>query len=233
MDNLTPPFFEILTSTDKEKYMQLRKSFSSEKNRYQRYHRMDAFDSTLEEIRKFCIKKDSDDWKRCVVCGICWLKGALGINVKQLMLLLCKSKSNINGVLSKIGYMQDQSSEKKKNLVETIPFLRGNYLEQRFWTIRVKPNEDTSDSFNSSEVSSPEVVQAETPQPYVRKEYPLIDVPGGDVIKNIFDVINLKIEAGRECGIDPESLDFFSDPICCCPAEWITPIPSNEMISFA
>ena len=233
MQKKDPPFFDILVHSDQQQYLELRENLSSEKNRYQRYHRTDAFDSILEEIKKFCVRHEADDWKRNLVCGVCWLKGCIGVNVKQLMLLLNKSKSNINGVLAKIGYVQDSSSDLKKDLIDAIPFLRGNYLEQRFWTIRVNPTQTPVPSYFSSEISSPEITQFDTtPQP--KRAFPLIEVPGGDEIKKIYHVIDLKIEAGRECGIDPESYDFFSDPVCCCPAGWIAQVNTpNDLVSYA
>ena len=235
IQNRDPPFFDILVHSDQQQYLEMRESLSSDKKRYQRYHRTDTFDSILEDIKKFCVRHDGDDWKRSLVCGVCWLKGCIGINVKQLMLLLNKSKSNINGVLAKIGYVQDSSSDLKRELIEAIPFLRLNYLEQRFWTIRVNPTQTPVPSyFSSSEISSPEMPQFDsTPQPK-RHTYPLIDLPGGDEIKKLFNVIDLKIEAGKECGIDPERFDFFADPVCCCPAGWISQNSNpNDIVSYA
>lgn len=236
-----PSYLNILVDADKRRYGELRNFLRSEKMRYQRFHRMDTFDQILDEIRKFCIQGDEDDWKRCLVCGVCWMNGYTGINVKQLRYLTDKSKSNINGVLAKLGYIQVQSIQLKKELIETIPFLKGNYLEQRFWTIRSNPlsqhsNSNSSDSASSPElsVSSPEQYQSQTPQPYMNeKKYNLVDMPKGEEIQNMFSVLDLKIRDGAVCGLDPSEIDFFADPICCIPAGLMIPcVNSNELLSF-
>lgn len=230
------PFLDFLVEADRKRYLELRSTFCSDKMRYQRFKRMDTFDLILEELRRFCIKNDEDNWKRCLVCGVCWLNGYTGINVKQLRILTDKSKSNINGVLAKLGYVIVQNTQHKKDLIEAIPFLRGNYLEQRFWTIRLNPLNSNYNNINSDSQSSPEYPSSpinisQTPQPTMKNE--LIDIPNGNEITNIFSVVDLKIKNGAVCGMDPTEIDFFADPICCCPAGWIIPsIDTRELLSF-
>ena len=235
-----PPFFEILVKADQQKYIELRASLSSEKRRYQRFRRTDSFDEILQEIKEFCIRHDDDDWKRCLVCGVCWPPGCIGINVRQLSLLIDKSKSNINGVFAKMGYVSDQSNlEFKRSLIECLPILKGNHLEQRFWTIRYNPTLTPAPQnmvqYSSPEevamTSSPAYVVAQTPQP-VRKDQ--IDIPAGDQLKSMFDIYDLKVQAGRECGMDCEAYDFYADAACCCPIEWFsTQKPVENLFSFA
>ena len=236
-----PPYLNILVSSDQEQYAELRSALSSEKRRYQRFRRTDSFDEILNEIRHFCIRGNEDDWKRCLVCGICWPDGCIGVNVKQLALLINKSKSNINGVLAKLGYVSDNSSsEFKHRLIECLPILRGNHLEQRFWTIRYNPTMTPKPDYNSVQISSPEESThsgeqkkiSETPEP-VRPHN--IDVPGGESVKSMFDITEMKICDHHECGAFCENFDFFSDAACCCQAEWFNSTDSSaeDMFSFA
>ena len=239
MDSKAPPFFDILIQEDQQRYIELRASLSSEKRRYQRFRRTDSFDEILSEIKHFCIRNDDDDWKRCLVCGVCWPTGCIGINVRQLALLIDKSKSNINGVFAKMGYISDQSNlEFKRSLIECLPILKGNHLEQRFWTIRYNPTLTPAPQhivqYSSPEevamTSSPPAIAAYTPQP-VRKE---IEVPAGDHIKSMFDLFDMKIKTDRECGMDCEAYDFYADAACCCPIEWFTPqTPVENLFSYA
>lgn len=227
------PYFNILVESDQTKYLELRKLLTSDNMRYQRNRRVYTFDSILDKIHSFCIRGDEDDWKRCMVCGVCWLNGLLAINVKQLQILTDKSKSNINGVLAKLGYSQAQNGVHKKELIDALPFLKGNYLEQRFWTIRVKPTSCQSPSSSCSEyASSPEVQYSETPQPSIH--FDLVEPPCSRDLKNLFNVIDMKIFDGLECGADPNEIDFFGDVTCCCPAEWINPMaPTESLLTFA
>ncbi|EAY06611.1 hypothetical protein TVAG_056050 [Trichomonas vaginalis G3] len=228
------PYFNILVEGDQNKYLELRKSLTSENMRYQRNRRVDTFDTILEKIHEFCIRGDEDDWKRCMVCGVCWLNGLLAINVKQLEILTDKSKSNINGVLAKLGYSQAQNGVHKKQLIDALPFLKGNYLEQRFWTIRVRPSycHSPESSSGSEMASSPEIQYSKTPQPTYH--FDLIEPPCSRDLKNLFNVIDMKIFDGMVCGESPNEIDFFADPTCCCPAEWINPMtPAQTLLSFA
>ncbi|EAX93246.1 hypothetical protein TVAG_156100 [Trichomonas vaginalis G3] len=242
----SPPYLDILVEEDRGRYLELRNNLCSDKMRYQRFRRTDTFDLILEEIHKFCIRNDSDDWKRCLVCGVCWLSSYIGINVKQLRILTDKSKSNINGVLAKLGYVQVQNTQHKKELIEAIPFLKGNYLEQRFWTIRSNPintpcYSSGSDSASSPEMASspettsiPEVNYSQTPQPIIPRNLVGISAdPNVYDMPNLFNVLDLKIRDGAVCGLEPSEIDFFADPVCCCPAGWIIPsISSQELLSY-
>ena len=229
------PYFDILVKSDQEGYLELKTSLSSEKRRYQRFHRTDSFEEIITEIKKFCIRNDCDDWKRCLVCGICWPQGCIGINVRQLALLIDKSKSNINGVFAKMGYVSDQGNiEFKRSLVEFLPILRGNHLEQRFWTIRYNPAMTPIAEY-SRQCSSPEDInksnevdmithQSYTPEPMVRE----VDIPAKESLQDIFDKYEMKIRTDHECGTNCQLFNFFSDATCCCPHEWFGPSSSTE-----
>ena len=217
----------ILTRSDKEGYIRLRSVLSSERNKYQRFHRIDAFDKNLEQIKNYCLRGDEDDWKRCLVCGICWTGNCICVNVKRLMKTTGKSKSNINGTLSKMGYIVNTNDiELKRELVNSLPFLKGNYLEQRFWTTRINASLTPVPKRESIDID--QKAETKTPQPV--RNYGKI--PCGDELKSMFGVSQLEL-GDNECGnYDDNDVDFFSDPVCCCPTEWLMPNMQSN-ISFA
>ncbi|EAY23140.1 hypothetical protein TVAG_183770 [Trichomonas vaginalis G3] len=132
-----PKFIELLSETDKKEYNNLRSTLSSNAVRNRRGKRLEAFSEVLTAIKNFCIKGDSDDWKRCLVCGVCWLPEGIAINNRQFQVLIDKCKSSINGSLQKMGYGTIQSRQESiKLLSEHIPFLATNYQEAREWSVR-------------------------------------------------------------------------------------------------
>lgn len=134
-----PSFFELLDEKDQKKYLELQDAFSHSEMRYKRNKRLESLLDSLQEIKQFCIRNDSNDWKRCLVCGVCWMGQDIAINTRQLKLLIDKCKSSINGALSKMGYgTAPIKSSITAELLNYIPFLKGNFLEQRQWTVRRK-----------------------------------------------------------------------------------------------
>ena len=132
-----PAYWQLLSDPDKYHYLYIRANISAQKAKNQRNKRLENFTETLEWIRRFCIRNDGDDWKRQLVCGICWLNEGLAINTRQLKLLIFKCKSSINGSLHKMRFTVNMGrSEAANALINTIPFLKGNLNEIRQWTVR-------------------------------------------------------------------------------------------------
>ena len=132
-----PAYWQLLNDQDKYYYLYIRANISAQKAKNQRNKRVENFTETLEWIRRFCIRNDGDDWKRQLVCGICWLNEGLAINTRQLKLLIFKCKSSINGSLHKMGFTVNMGrSESANALINKIPFLKGNLNEIRQWTVR-------------------------------------------------------------------------------------------------
>ena len=132
-----PKYFDFLNEEDKITYNKLRSTLSSHLCRNRRGKRLETFSDMLTTIQNFCIRNDGDDWKRFLVCGVCWLPLGLAINTRQLSLLITKCKSSINGSLQKMGYGTIQSrSESSNALSDVIPFLKNNFNELREWSIR-------------------------------------------------------------------------------------------------
>jgi hypothetical protein len=138
-------YFELLSAEDQSAYLELRAELSSPDNRYNRNKRIDTFIEMLEQIKKFCKRGDNDDWKRYLVCGICWINEDIAINTRQLRILLGKSKSTINGVFSKMNYETLPVKNHETGLQDRIPFLRGNFSESRQWTVRRRASLCVSD----------------------------------------------------------------------------------------
>jgi hypothetical protein len=136
----TPSFFEYLSRSDQEAYRSLQTRLSSSDNRYKRHKRLDILQRLLDEIRDFCIRGDDRDSSRSIVCGVCWLTtDRIATNIRQLQVLLNKSKSSINGSLAKLPYaIIPTRGEDWDQLILHLPRIGRNYAEQREWTIRVK-----------------------------------------------------------------------------------------------
>ncbi|KAH0788207.1 potassium/sodium hyperpolarization-activated cyclic nucleotide-gated channel 1 [Histomonas meleagridis] len=136
--NYQPKFFELLNLENQKEYIKLRVTLSSQFCRNRRGKRIETFSETLITVQKYCIRHNEDDWKRCLVCGICWIQNGIAINTRQLGLLIDKCKSSINGSFQKMGYTTLQSREESAAyLVEAIPSLLNNYTELREWTVRI------------------------------------------------------------------------------------------------
>jgi hypothetical protein len=136
----TPAFFEYLSRSDQEAYRSLQSRGSSADNRYKRNKRADILQRLLDEIKQFCIRDDSRDSTRSIVCGVCWLpNGRLATNIRQLQILFSKSKSAINGALAKLPYViVPTKGDDWDQLRLLLPHIRGKYAEQREWTIRTQ-----------------------------------------------------------------------------------------------
>lgn len=143
----TPDFIDILSIDDKISYENLQKKVSSPKYRYNHNQRISTMIELFDQIREYCEQTETDKWKRYVVCGICWFNDYLAINTRQLRFLISKSKSSINDVLSKMGYKTvSVKGEPGSLLFENIPFLFGNQIEFRKWSIRKIENDNKNNN---------------------------------------------------------------------------------------
>jgi len=134
-----PQYWEMLTEDEKKEYRAMHQEFVNGAGKKNRNNRVDSFDYVLEIIKKYTERGDERDWRRFLVCGVCWLDNAIAINTRQLRILISKCKSSINGSLLKMGYSTNTShSESWKVLYPKIPFLKDHFTELRQWTIRFK-----------------------------------------------------------------------------------------------
>ena len=145
--NTLPNYYNLLSEEDKLAYNELRNELSSSERKFKRYKRVRSFQDALQLIYQFCIHHDSNDWKRCrgdindpirsLVCGICWIGYDIAINTRQLRILINKCKSSINGALAKMGYgISPIKIDSTDQLTAALPLLKGNFVEQRMWSVR-------------------------------------------------------------------------------------------------
>jgi hypothetical protein len=216
-DGSTPSFFSLLDGEDKNKYIELRDQLRMSQKRYKRFKRIESLQDSLDMIHRYCIRRGSDDWKRCLVCGVCWMGQDIAINTRQLRLLVDKCKSSINGALSKMGYgTAPVKSTIAATLLQYIPYLKGNFVEQRQWTVRRKIQ------------LSPMPMRGGLPTPFVFQPShmayfvtPEPTVPSPDEIEEESPVDDLKSLFGFEDrGREDQQYNFITDSCCCCPVSW-------------
>jgi len=134
-----PQYWDFLCDLDKTQYIELKRDFTGSNVKRQRGGECETFDGVLDSIRAFAERDDENDWRRFLVCVVCWLDSAIAINTRQLRLLVSKCKSSINGSLQKMGYCTNTShSESWRVLFPHIPLLKDQFCELRRWTIRYK-----------------------------------------------------------------------------------------------
>jgi hypothetical protein len=135
--NSVSEYWTLLSDDDKWHYHQLRKRIDPLSVRTARDQLPMKFQVVLNEIQRYSIHHNSDDWKRCIACGIVWLDDALAISTRQLRKLLGKCKSSINTGFQSLGYsLCPMSSDHVSQLTEFLPCLPQNGRDFRQWTIR-------------------------------------------------------------------------------------------------
>ena len=134
---LVPRFWNLLSDSDKFQYNRMRAVMSQPSNKNQRNKRIETVSDSLDMIRKYAVRGDGDDWRRCLVCGVFWLPEGLAINTHQLRILIFKCKSSINGSLQKMGYTISLGrTDAATAMIAGVPFLKDNATELRQWTVR-------------------------------------------------------------------------------------------------
>ena len=159
-DSQHPKYWDLLSTDDKASYEVMRGTLSSPSCKNRRNKSLETFTEIIDTIHNFVVRNDSDDWKRALVCGACWLgKNAIAINTRQLRLLIAKCKSSINGSFQQMGYSTvPTGAESSSSLIKYFPFLKDNFSELRQWTVRYQAK-SADDPMNPVFVSpAPEVV---------------------------------------------------------------------------
>jgi hypothetical protein len=138
----------------------------------------------------------------------------IAINTRQLRLLIGKCKSSINGAMSKMGFgTAPLKSAASQALITFIPFLKGNFVEQRQWTIRRRVHLSPApirSLFPTPIISSRGTPEEATPAP-----------PVGHEEASEFKVFGVP-EFGDDWTdpADDTAYNFITDPVCCCPVSW-------------
>ena len=223
--NETPQFIEFLSKEDKQKYYDLRKDLWNLENKFKRNKRLESLQKALDKIHDFCVQNDDNDWKRSIVCGVIWFDQGIAINTRQLKILINKCKSSINGALLKMGYTSSTTKgEGFDSLLRKIPYLRGNFVEQRMWTVRKKSiatpmPERGADIFDYNEF--------QTPQPHIDIQKSQLTTQ--QEINKMFNIDSQADETNKISSCEP---DFFLDPVCCCPVSWVLADDDDDFTTY-
>lgn len=131
------PVEEFLSKEDFEYYKNLKETLSSHICRNCRNKRVQSFNQMLITIHYFVNRKKEDDWKRSLICGVCWHKIYICVNIRQMSYLLEKCKSSINGSLKRLFLVVLQNKQQsKKILLEAIPYLKSHQEMLHMWSVR-------------------------------------------------------------------------------------------------
>jgi hypothetical protein len=139
MDNMAtlPKYWEQLSPEDQASYTSLQHDLASPSRKNRRNRSLATFGEIMEAIKLFVVRHTDDDWKRALVCGICWFDSTIAINIRQLRLLVSKCKSSINGSFQLLGYgIIASGSDCNIEIVKRFPILKDNFAELRQWTLR-------------------------------------------------------------------------------------------------
>ena len=147
MDFIKPNYYEILNYQDQQLYQLIQSQLSSPNHSNKKNKKITFFKDALESILLYEDRSNADKWKRCLVCGIVFFEGGIGINTSQLSKLFHRCKSSINSSLNEIGYSHIVAkSQGNQDLIREIPNLEKMPLELRKWTTRYF--NDNSDNIN-------------------------------------------------------------------------------------
>ena len=132
-----PKYFYLLTSLDQESYGRLRCYLNKKLEKRHRGQRLDLLKDCLKTAKTWAQRGDDDDWKRCLVVGVCYLDCGIALNLHQFRLLTNKCKSSMNGALRLMGYETTSArGDVNPELVRALPILEGNIPELRQWSVR-------------------------------------------------------------------------------------------------
>lgn len=206
-----PAYWELLNTIDQDTYSDLQKRLSSSDCRNCRNKRLDNFNEMLDEIKSYTNKEDGEDWKRCLVCGVCFLSDGIAINTHQLSILIGKCKSSINGSLHRLKYIPFPcSNAASQELVSLIPKLKVNYSELRQWTLRKKGVMTPQPVVHENKPLPTPILFTPQPEPKTSSSTQIKDEPKND---NFFfdDPIMLPISGWSPAAWNDDTLDL-KDP---------------------
>ena len=208
IDNL-PGHWNLLTRSDLDEYVKLRKSFYDEIRKSKKGERLDAFIQRILKIKNFVERGDGDDWKRGLVCGIIFLPNSIAIHIQQFRLLLGKCKSSINGSLQAIGFAaHPQGGPIETELLMKVPIFQKEHSEVKKWTVRdctvaVNPLISTNSTIKEQQINKA------FPEPLINKTSfsPYLQDSNLNISNN-----QINVDIGKEC-IEPKPRPFYNVPI--------------------
>jgi hypothetical protein len=135
-----PAYWFLLSDSDKAQYRKLQQLMDPLSIRTTRDQASVKFQIILSSIHRFAVRRDGDDWRRCLVCGMGFLHQAIAVNTRQMSALTGRCKSSINASFQELGYLSGiMSRQLMVALVHIFPNLARNCSETREWTIRQLP----------------------------------------------------------------------------------------------
>jgi hypothetical protein len=141
MSAMQPSDFAAAVQDDQ--FEALRKYMSSGERRNNRNNQIRDFEQMLQVIRQYVERGDEYDTNRRAQVGICFLTGAVAINIEIFKRLTTKSKSSLNGTLKKLEYKRinfPDHPDLVSELERKIPILALNHHERQQWSIRIVPS---------------------------------------------------------------------------------------------
>jgi hypothetical protein len=132
-----PHYWTVLSKDDQQQYSQLKAMMVPLSLRSSRSHAPFKLQVAIDHIKYFAIRRDGDDWKRCLVCGMMWIDEALAVNTRQMSALIGTSKSSINAAFQALGYSTGvMCPGQVASFLRVFPHLLQNGTETRQWTLR-------------------------------------------------------------------------------------------------
>ncbi|EAX96043.1 hypothetical protein TVAG_309630 [Trichomonas vaginalis G3] len=154
-----PNHWELLNEADKQTYDRICAALTAPSNKNKKNKRADEFREILEAITLFENHDEVDKWKRCLVCGVYQFEDGIAVNISALKRLIFKCKSSINGSLKAIGYPNvTYKCSSCEELLKGIPFLRGNTVELRQWTVRYRAPKEEAQNENTEYITPPTAI---------------------------------------------------------------------------
>lgn len=134
MDDIAsiPPFYDLLSTEDKDKFRLLRQTLASVKIPNKEMY----FQKIFDYVRRFCIHHNFSDQIRFMVCGYCEFSGGFGINFSQFQHLIRITKFSLISVLNQVGYSVCQCNKNSFSVIaDVLPRIALNHIELRKWHI--------------------------------------------------------------------------------------------------
>lgn len=206
-ENFTPNYFYLLTQDDQFQYRQLQRNLLQATEKRHRNQRLDILLNCIQQIREYCQRGNENDWKRCCVCGVCFLKSGIAINSRQLKFLINKCKSSINGALKLMNYATTFArGDINPEFVDFFPILQGNMKELRQWSVRTPANYD-----QSSELILPQNEDIDIENEPLQAKNVTLEAANSDNLNNDDPNINSQEQSPIISCRDQYPLEGFSD----------------------
>ena len=220
MFDVFPPFWSILEQQEQKVLEEIMHSFHLNQHRKINKLTIHEFSEILSEIRLFIntdfVADENNDenetresklrkqWKKCLVCGVCFFSNGIAMNVTQFSHITNECKSSIKTMLKHMKFIDvPKRNDIYAPLKRRVPFLEKNPMELRNWIVRK--------------------LVIGTPSPYV----PMISLPLSrhfagvthDYYDSISDDEDNIVDQNHLTSIDPSDdiLKYFDDPLCLPP----------------